>query len=85
MGKPLDAIFGLKTMNTWLLIFFCCLYFVACWAIYTVTVEPLYGYSKPPTIEADATTYFNLAGLSASDTNGNTVEQSSLLSLGAAL
>ena len=62
----------------WLLTLCCLIYFAFCWVIFTVTVEPQYGSLKPPSIEADSSNYFGLAGLGDEDS----VNEGSLVNFG---
>ncbi len=68
MARSVHWVARPRTPTFWLLTFCCLIYFAFCWAIFTVTVEPQYGSLKPPSIEADSSNYFGMAGLGGDDT-----------------
>ena len=78
MAAPLSGIGRARTPTFWVLTVCCVIYFAFCWGIFTVTVEPQYGSMRPPSIEADSSNYFGLAGLG----DEGSVNQGSLVNFG---
>lgn len=80
MDRPLGGMFQVRSHRSWMLIFYCFVYFAFCWGMYSVAVEGVYGSLDPPSIEADSTSYFISAGLN--DPNGGAHSTSDLVSFG---
>lgn len=76
--NPVHGALAVRSVNSWILILCCIIYFCFCWAIYTMAVEPLYELSSPPAIQADSDTYFAMAGLG----NDRGVASDSLVNFG---